>query len=88
MAGASALDVLTKKRASVIGVGRLGVCLALVLERGGWDVCGVDASPTLAAALRDRTLRSSEPMVTEYLGEARRLRVGASLQDAVEHSGM
>ena len=27
---------------SVIGIGRLGLCFALTLERGGYNVLGVD----------------------------------------------
>ena len=34
-----------KKTFTVIGVGRLGLGLALLIENGGYNVCGVDVMP-------------------------------------------
>ncbi|GJD12191.1 GDP-mannose 6-dehydrogenase [Galdieria sulphuraria] len=55
------------KRITLIGVGRLGLCLALVAERAGYKVLGVDVLPQYVEKINDKTLVSSEPFVTEYL---------------------
>jgi len=33
---------------TVVGIGRLGICFALVLERKGFNVLGVDLNSTMS----------------------------------------
>ena len=35
---------MSKGKVTVLGVGRLGLCFALVIEKAGYDVLGVDVS--------------------------------------------
>lgn len=60
-------------RCSVVGlgVGRLGLCIALVMERAGYDVVGVDVFPGYVEALNNKTFRSPEPRVNEFLDSLR-----------------
>lgn len=52
---------------AVIGIGRLGLCLALQLERAGYKVLGIDVRVDYVQSINDKTLRSPEPGVEEAL---------------------
>lgn len=60
-----------KKTIAVIGVGKLGLCLALNLERAGYKVIGIDVSQDYCDRLNDKTLISPEPEVTELLAASK-----------------
>jgi nucleotide sugar dehydrogenase len=51
----------------VIGVGRLGICFALLLDRGGYRVIGSDIRTNYVAGLNDRRVTTTEPGVSEML---------------------
>jgi UDPglucose 6-dehydrogenase len=51
----------------VIGIGRLGLCFALQLERAGYDVLGIDTRRNYVESINRRSLRSPEPGVEEAL---------------------
>jgi UDPglucose 6-dehydrogenase len=72
------------KRISLIGVGRLGLCLALVAERAGYQVLGVDVLPQYVEKINNKTLVSSEPLVTEYLSSSKNFRATTSVKEALE----
>ncbi len=61
------------KKISIIGVGKLGLCLALNLERIGYDIIGVDISQDYIDSLSNKTFESSEPFVTDYLKESKNI---------------
>ena len=67
----------------VIGVGRLGLCFAVTLERAGYRVVGVDTNPTYIEQIASRSLRSEEPGLVEGLRDATNLKVTTDLNDAV-----
>jgi UDPglucose 6-dehydrogenase len=56
-------------RVGVIGVGRLGICFALLLDRAGYQVIGSDIRSNYVAALNRREIRTTEPQVAERLTE-------------------
>ncbi len=56
---------------SIIGVGKLGLCLALNLEKKGHNVIGVDVFKSYIQSLNDKTFTTSEPSVNEYLAESK-----------------
>lgn len=74
------------KNISIIGVGRLGICTALVLERSGYNVLGVDIFPDYVNAINNKTLKSQEPLVEKYLSESNNFRVTLDLDEALNHS--
>ncbi len=55
------------KRIGIIGVGKLGLCFALNLEKAGFEVYGVDVSEEYVNLLNNKELNSPEPGVNELL---------------------
>lgn len=55
------------ERLAVVGIGKIGLCLALNLARAGYDVLGVDRDEAYVARITARTLRSAEPGVEDAL---------------------
>lgn len=55
----------------VIGVGKLGLCFALNLERVGYRVTGFDIDADYVAQLNAKSLRSYEPHVEDLLSQSR-----------------
>jgi len=74
------------KNISVIGVGKLGLCFSLTLEKSGYNVVGVDVNRDYVNSLNDKTFTSSEPNVDEYLQESKNFTATTSLKEAVDHS--
>lgn len=70
---------------SIIGVGKLGLCLALNLERKGFDVTGVDVYESYIQSLNDKTFTTSEPFVNEYLQESKNVKFTTDLKQALEN---
>lgn len=65
----------------VIGVGKLGICQALALEKAGYTVHCYDKYEPLRNAIATKTLDTIEPSVKEYLQNANRLVVHSSLEN-------
>ena len=85
----------SKKRArtddnkvGVVGLGRLGLCQALTLERAGYEVLGCDVFPPYVDSINNKTLRSDEPQVVSALRASTRLRATLSLEEVVDHSDL
>lgn len=56
-----------KEKIAVIGVGKLGLCFALNLERAGFEVWGVETDLPYLASLKEGSFRSTEPEVDGLL---------------------
>jgi nucleotide sugar dehydrogenase len=54
----------------LIGAGRLGICLALLMENAGYDVLVSDIREDYVENLNKKIIKTSEPHVTEHLKEA------------------
>ena len=54
----------------LIGAGRLGLCLALLIEDAGYDVIASDIRPDYVKDLNEKKYNGSEPDVQEYLEKA------------------
>ena len=77
-----------KNNISVIGIGKLGLCFALTLERADYNVIGVDISPEYVSKVNNKTLKSAEENVERFLLESKNLTATTSLSEAVEHSNV
>lgn len=75
------------KTVSVIGIGKLGLCLSLNLERAGYHVLGIDKNEDYIHQLRNKTFESSEPGVNDLLNNQKNLtfsdNISSSLQNDV-----
>lgn len=74
------------KNLSVVGVGRLGLCFCLFLERAGYNVLGVDMSEDYVKSLNDKTFSTPEASVDELLRSSKNFLATTNLSEAVDHS--
>ena len=58
----------------LIGAGRLGICLALLMERAGYDVIVSDIRDVYVSKLNERRIETNEPYVEEFLKVAKNFR--------------
>ena len=73
------------KNITIIGVGKLGLCLALNLERKGYNITGVDIDSNYINKLNDKTFISSEPLVTELLVKSENISFTTDLEKSIEN---
>jgi UDPglucose 6-dehydrogenase len=67
----------------VIGIGRLGICLALNLEKK-YNVIGCDISPDYIESINNKTFVSNEPNVNKLLGESVNFVATTSLSEVLD----
>jgi nucleotide sugar dehydrogenase len=79
---------MNNRNITVIGIGRLGLCLALCLERAGYSVLGIDLSQDYIAQINAKTLSSPEPYVEEYLKASTRFIATTSLEEGLKHADL
>ena len=76
------------KNISVIGIGKLGLCFSLTLEKHGYNVVGVDINEEYVDSLNDKTFTSDEEGVNKLLQNSNNFVATTSLSQAVEHSNV
>lgn len=74
------------KKLSIIGIGKLGLCFALTLEKHGYNVLGVDLYQFYVGLINTKQYRSSEPGLNDLLDKSKWFRATTSMREAVEHS--
>ena len=74
------------KSISIIGVGKLGLCFGLNLEKVGYRVDGYDINKEYLTELRNKTFISSEPGVTELLKNSENLYLHDNLEKTLENN--
>lgn len=74
-----------KEKISVIGIGRLGLAFALLLDSKGYDVCGCDINEQYVESLKQKTFKSDEPQVNELLATCG-INFTTSYKDVFNHS--
>ena len=68
----------------LIGAGRLGICLALLMERVGYDVIVSDIREVYVSQLNDRRIETNEPYVEEFLQVAKNFRATTNNKEVIE----
>ncbi len=76
------------EKVTVIGVGKLGLCFALTLEKSGYDIVGVDVDEGYINSLNDKSFLSDEAGVNEYLSNAKHFFVTKELEFGLDHSNI
>lgn len=72
------------EKIAIIGVGRLGLCLALNLERCGYSVLGIDVMEDYVNALNEKRFQSTEPQVNGYLNSSNHFRASTRFEAIFE----
>jgi hypothetical protein len=70
---------------SVLGVGKLGLCLALNLERKRFNIMGIDISQHYIDSLNEKTFTTTEPFVNEYLKDSKNIKFSTELKNALKN---
>jgi UDPglucose 6-dehydrogenase len=74
------------KPITVIGIGKLGLGFALLLEKAGYNVLGVDIFPEYIENINKKTLNFAEPGYNDLLQTATNFQATTSLSDGLKHS--
>jgi len=69
------------KKIGIIGAGRLGICLALNLERVGYTIVAIDSSEKRVQQINTKELKVEEPNVENYLRESTNLSASTDVKD-------
>jgi len=72
-----------RKKITVVGIGRIGLCFALVLEKAGYDVLGVDIIEDYVERINSKKLMSREKNVNKYLKKSKKFRATSNLKEAI-----
>lgn len=73
---------------TVIGIGKLGLGFALLLERSGYNVLGVDIFQDYVNRINEKTIYFEEPKYNTLLQKSENLKATTSLQDGLHHSNI
>ena len=76
------------KNITVIGVGKLGLCFALQLEKAGYNVIGVDLDEKFINNLNKKKIHSNEPLVSEFLKESKNFFATTDIECGLQHSNI
>lgn len=74
---------MMNKKVSLIGVGKLGLCLGLNLEKNGIEVIGIDVSKDYVDSLTNKTFESDEAGVNELLAKSQNFKFSTDIKDAL-----
>jgi len=76
------------KKLSLIGVGKLGLCFALTLEKAAYDVLGCDISEEYVNSLNKKLFSSDEPGVNERMQEVVNFRATTNVEKTIQFSNI
>jgi nucleotide sugar dehydrogenase len=69
---------------SILGIGKLGICFALNLEKVGYNVVGADINEDYVKKINDKNLVSYEPSVPEFLRESVNFKATTNIYETIE----
>ena len=70
----------------LIGAGRLGICLALLIERAGFDVIASDVREDYVERLQNKVIFTNEPQVQDYLSQSENIEFTTDNQKLIDES--
>ena len=71
---------------TVIGIGKLGLCISLILEKHGYNVLGIDIDDSYVNRLNDKKLISCEPDVETQLRQSNNFFASTDIKSGLVHS--
>jgi len=69
-----------------LGIGRLGICLALSLEQSGFSIVCNDINASMLDLIKNKTLQSSEPSVNEMLSKSKNIKIAVNDNEVFDKS--
>ncbi len=76
------------EKVSLIGIGKLGLCLALTFEKFGYDVLGCDIDVDYINEINNKTFDSDEQDVNETLKASKNFEATTDLSRCVDYSNV
>ena len=70
----------------LIGAGRLGICLALLIESAGFDVIASDVREDYVERLQNKVIFTNEPHVQDYLSQSENIEFTTDNQKLIDES--
>jgi len=71
---------------TVIGIGRLGLGLALLIEKAGYHVKGIDVSPEYVEKINNKTFKTKEPEYETLLQNSNNFIAETDLKSGLDYS--
>ena len=71
---------------TVLGIGRLGLGLALLIEKAGYNVLGIDINREYIDQLNNKTFKTKEPEYENLLQNSKNLRASLDIDEGLNHS--
>ncbi len=75
-----------QKNISVIGIGKLGLGFALLIEKGGYNVCGVDIFPDYVNCLNNKNYKTKEPLYEHLLSNSKNFIATTNIEEGLKFS--
>ena len=69
---------------SVVGLGKLGLCFAIVLQHNGFNVIGYDINQTVIESIKQKKAPYLEDDLQELIDQSPPLTIGNSVQELVD----
>ena len=76
------------KNISVIGIGRLGLCFCLTLEKAGYQIVGYDILSDYVDSINKKTFYSYEPGVNELLAKSNNFNATDDIIECIKHADL
>lgn len=73
---------------TVIGIGKLGLGFALLLESSGYNVLGIDIFPDYVKSINNKTYKTLEPEYNTLLINSKNFKATTSLEDGLNFSNI
>lgn len=74
------------KNITVVGIGKLGLGFSLLLEKGGYNVCGVDIYPDYVELLNKKMYKTQEPEYNNLLINSKNFFATTNLEEGLNFS--
>ena len=71
---------------SVLGIGKLGLGLALLIEKAGYNVLGIDINEEYVKQINNKTFKTKEPEYENLLQNSKNFKASLDLNEGLEYS--
>lgn len=71
---------------TILGIGRLGLGIALLIEKAGYNVLGVDINEEYIKQLNNKTFKTKEPEYEDLLLNSKNFKASNNLEEGLKHS--